>query len=69
MMRTQADTVCEGERHMEFEEHLPVDMGYSSAPTTAQDLLDYARLTPLASDLTVRHFHPLRWLLQSWGLI
>jgi hypothetical protein len=31
---------------MEFEAHLPVDMGYSSAPTTAQDLLDYARLRP-----------------------
>jgi probable F420-dependent oxidoreductase len=29
---------------MEFGAHLPVDVGYSEAPTTAQQLLDYARL-------------------------
>jgi probable F420-dependent oxidoreductase len=29
---------------MEFGVHLPVDLGYSDAPTTARDLLDYARL-------------------------
>jgi probable F420-dependent oxidoreductase len=29
---------------MEFGAHVPIDMGYSSAPTTARQLLDYARL-------------------------
>jgi probable F420-dependent oxidoreductase len=29
---------------MEFGAHLPVDVGYSEAPTTAQQLLDYAHL-------------------------